>query len=194
MPIYTPGGNAYSLYYQITYEAIAYPGYEFSHWSGYLDGTIVANSITFEGVFNGICTDMHSELIAIFTNSNSGGSSSNPPDDDDFEETKSLLSGATPRIHWTNCQAFAESLGGYLASITSSDENSYINNLLDDLIGTVDSEVFLGGIDENEDGSWAWTSEETWDYDFFDEAEGNANNEKYLKITHNQQTQWEWMG
>lgn len=54
---------------------------------------------------------------------------------------------------------YCQSLGGYLATITSADEQAFVAYLA----SQVDWEAFfIGGSDENSEGEWYWLNGETW--------------------------------
>ncbi len=59
---------------------------------------------------------------------------------------------------WHDAKTYAEGLGGYLATLTSQEENDFVWNN----IGYVKS--WLGGTDEMGEGNWQWVTGETWDY------------------------------
>ena len=64
--------------------------------------------------------------------------------------------------NWENAKIDAQSRGGYLATLTSANENAFVwNNLPYNL-------YFLGGYQINRDsepsGNWAWVTGEPWNY------------------------------
>jgi choice-of-anchor C domain-containing protein len=66
-------------------------------------------------------------------------------------------------LTWDEAEAGAEGLGGYLATITDADENTFIKNLLDG------GSFYIGGSDPDLNGSWHWATgpeagEEFWDH------------------------------
>ena len=75
---------------------------------------------------------------------------------------------------WSNAKAACSSLGGYLATITSQTENSWLVNL--------GMNSWIGGTDEVQEGSWKWITGETWSYSHWNSGEPNNNtgNENYL--------------
>ena len=74
-----------------------------------------------------------------------------------------LFSGYDPStgtvMGWHDARDFAESIGGHLATISSDAENTFIGNLIS---GTPYNETFLGGTDEEEEGTWKWVTGETF--------------------------------
>ena len=59
---------------------------------------------------------------------------------------------------WREAKAYAERLGGYLATITSQEEQSWI---CQNFSG---ARCWLGGTDEAVEGEWRWITGEKWDY------------------------------
>jgi hypothetical protein len=83
---------------------------------------------------------------------------------------------STESTTWFNAKARAEELGGYLACITSAAENSFVFN---SVAGT--SQAYLGGTDEEVEGTWKWISGEAWSYTAWGPGEpNNVNNEDHL--------------
>ncbi|MCX6975596.1 MAG: flagellin [Verrucomicrobia bacterium] len=69
----------------------------------------------------------------------------------------SVISGS---FSWREAKADAEAKGGHLATITSQDEWDKILS-----IGNLNSSnLWLGGTDENTEGSWEWVTGETWSF------------------------------
>ena len=64
-------------------------------------------------------------------------------------------------VTWLEAKNACESLGGYLACITSEEEQETLELLLQD-----ENRVYywLGGTDEIEEGNWKWLSGERWHY------------------------------
>ena len=100
---------------------------------------------------------------------------------------------------WTYANAVATAKGGYLASITSAAENSFVTNLVSDLkywdansSGTFGP--WIGGYQYDKlaepAGHWAWTSGESWSYTNWNPGEPNNayNREDYLQLDRNMTT------
>lgn len=69
------------------------------------------------------------------------------------------------RLSWYDAEALAERAGGYLATITSAQENDWIWN---NLGGTQLAHSWLGGYQPagspEPDGNWQWVTGEAWTY------------------------------
>ena len=60
-----------------------------------------------------------------------------------------------------DAKAYCESLGGYLATITSQEEQDFIASLA----SNVDyNDFWIGGSDDGSEGEWYWMNGEPWDY------------------------------
>jgi stress response protein SCP2 len=87
-------------------------------------------------------------------------------------------------ISWTDAKTAAEIAGGYLSTITSSEENQFVFNLIADATNTG---TWLGGyqsVDGTEPhGGWQWVTGENWDYTNWSSGEPNDSNdnEDYLQ-------------
>lgn len=92
------------------------------------------------------------------------------------------MSPSVPRLCWTQCRDSASVLGGYLVTIHSLQENSFI---LDSLSIVPSSEnTIIGGSDEDHDGTWEWVSGEPWTYQNWGSGEPSPTppNEYYLEF------------
>ncbi len=72
-------------------------------------------------------------------------------------------------ITWTDAKQAAQDKGGYLATITSAEENAFVYSLVDDdrfwkLVGNNDDGPWLGGAYDRKGGDWRWVTGEPWDY------------------------------
>ncbi len=63
---------------------------------------------------------------------------------------------------WDEAYEICKEMGGYLATVTSAEEEAFIESLIES--GT-QYFYWLGGTDEAEEGIWTWITGETWDYD-----------------------------
>ena len=87
-------------------------------------------------------------------------------------------------LSWYAARNYAESLGGHLATITSREEQLFIESLIQD--GDKD-EYWLGGTNGGREGEWAWVTGERFTSETFQNwAPGEPNNqggiEHYLII------------
>ncbi|MCI4627245.1 MAG: hypothetical protein L3V56_14970 [Candidatus Magnetoovum sp. WYHC-5] len=73
-------------------------------------------------------------------------------------------------VDWCTAKEYCEELGGYLATVTSEQENKFI---YDNLVKSVHKEhsCWLGGTDEGSEGTWYWITGETWNYTSWDEGQ-----------------------
>lgn len=99
-------------------------------------------------------------------------------------------------IDWNTAKTNAEAMGGYLATITSADENNFVFSLIDDpkywfMDGADNNEGPwlggyyagpVGGMDANQ---WAWVSGESWGYSNWDNGEPNFPSERSLNYFSN---------
>jgi hypothetical protein len=73
-------------------------------------------------------------------------------------------------ISWTDAQHAAYNKGGYLATITSEEENNFVFNLstsVSDLWFSSNEWMvgpWLGGTDDGDYGNWRWINDESWVY------------------------------
>lgn len=78
-------------------------------------------------------------------------------------------------ITWTDAQAEATAAGGYLATITSSEENAFIFDLLNRWSGW--GNPWIGGFQPNpssrSDEGWDWVTGEVWSYSNWANGEPN---------------------
>lgn len=84
-------------------------------------------------------------------------------------------------VPWEVAEAYCESLGGHLATITSSSENSTVLSIIEN--GT----YLLGGTDKYNEGSWKWVNDESFTYSNWKSGEPNdyAQGEDYASISSN---------
>ena len=109
-----------------------------------------------------------------YANSGSGGSSGAPRADVYLGNKRYTLYDETKL--WANAKVAAEEKGGYLATITSADEQALIEELL--AYGTQES-YFLGGYRTvNDINDWAWVTGEPFEYTNWGVGEPNNGNNK----------------
>ena len=91
-------------------------------------------------------------------------------------------------MSWHDAKAYCESIGGYLATITSHDENDFVyNNLC-----TEGVEYWLGGTDELSEGDWEWITGEHWSFTNWAPGEPNDadDGEDYLMFPFDHFGKW----
>jgi hypothetical protein len=100
---------------------------------------------------------------------------------------------AAPNSTWTEANAAAsarthDGVTGYLATITTADENEFVTSLLPRSLGAEDTleGAYLGGVRANAGSGpregWTWVSGEPWAYTNWAPGEPNSLSEKYLAI------------
>ena len=65
-----------------------------------------------------------------------------------------------PVLTWEDALLSANSMGGYLATITSKAENDFVWSLVENT--TKPKAYWLGGTDKNQEGVWEWANGEIW--------------------------------
>ncbi len=84
--------------------------------------------------------------------------------------------------HWDAAKTEAEAAGGYLATITSSAENSFFTSQI--VIPLTRRGCFcveyLGGYQPAGGGAWSWVTGEPWSYTNWHPGEPNSGSENYL--------------
>jgi hypothetical protein len=68
-----------------------------------------------------------------------------------------------PVLHWETARDYAFLKGGYLATITSAEENEFVWNL----VASTNSprSYWLGGSDHETEGTWKWVTGEVWNFE-----------------------------
>lgn len=107
-----------------------------------------------------------------------------------------------PVLEWEQARDFAQESGGYLASLTSAEENEYVWHFLNsNLVG--DSryrQYWLGGYQTDTlaepEGHWAWVSGEEWNYTNWLVGEPNNDingTQNYLHFWNTANGEWDDM-
>ena len=103
-------------------------------------------------------------------------------------------------LSWTDAEVAAESAGGYLATITSAEEQAFVSSLLTSYVAgdnlNVTSGYMIGGFQPagspEPGGNWQWVTPEVWNYEIW--GTGEPNNlygyENYLYM--DERYGWEW--
>jgi len=89
---------------------------------------------------------------------------------------------------WSAAQASALAQGGHLATVTSSEENSFVTSLYSSVgdSGSCDScssgsAALLGGMQDAK-GGWSWVTGESWDFEDWYPGEPNSLDETVLYL------------
>jgi hypothetical protein len=97
-------------------------------------------------------------------------------------------------MSWHDAKNYCESLGGYLAVITSQDEENYITQLLDKGGKTA---YWIGLSDENNEGVWEWVTGEKYEYKNWapnqPDNEDSAGNEDFVELCNTSVSNYKWM-
>ena len=77
----------------------------------------------------------------------------------------------TTPLNWWDAESVCESMGGHLATITGAAENEALETLANG------SDFWLGGTDRDSEGTWSWTTGESFSYTDWGEGQpDNASN------------------
>ena len=96
-------------------------------------------------------------------------------------------------MSWYKARDYCANIGEYLATITSQEEQLYIENLL--RLGSKEM-YWLGGTDEEEEGNWKWITGEPWIYSNWGDGEPNnlidpsGEAENYLHMISSGNGEW----
>ena len=102
-----------------------------------------------------------------------------------FNGHKYYLIDNSALIGWNDAKQYCKNVfGGYLASITSKEENAFITGLLKEFNY---SDAFIGGSDREKEGEWKWESGESWSYSNWganqpDDYKACEGGQDYLRI------------
>lgn len=95
---------------------------------------------------------------------------------------KHLYSVIDKAMSFDSAKAYCENLGGHLVTITSSDEQQFISNILKSNGGLGD--YWIGATDSGQEGTWKWITNENFSYSNWNSGEPNnsGGNENYASI------------
>ncbi|MDO4805879.1 MAG: lectin-like protein [Coriobacteriales bacterium] len=95
-------------------------------------------------------------------------------------------------MSWHDAEEYCEAQGGHLATVESQEENDFIFDLIQQQSGR--DFYWLGGTDEDEEGSWVWVTGEPWEYTNWRSGEpsntGDETGEDYLAMGSAHEGQW----
>jgi hypothetical protein len=98
-----------------------------------------------------------------------------------------IVVGPPGEISWPAAKAAAEEKGGYLATLTSAEENTFVFNLTVSTPGAWHSSAewmigpWIGGSDAASEGNWQWVTGEPWAYtNWLSGQPDNWEDEDYL--------------
>ena len=100
----------------------------------------------------------NAEEDSLATNSNNADSDGDGISDGDEVKGRHEYSQINGNFSWAEAKADAESRGGYLATITSAEENARV------FAAVQSNNPWLGGTDQAGEGTWAWVTGESWSY------------------------------
>ena len=83
-------------------------------------------------------------------------------------------------MSWTEAKEYCENLGGHLVTITSSEEQEFINESL--LSIGEKSTYFIGLSRTDANSQWNWVTGEAFEYTNWDIGEPNSNSEHYVHM------------
>ena len=81
-------------------------------------------------------------------------------------------------LSWTDAEAYCESLGGHLATVTSAEEYETILSLIPS--NARKSVFWIGGTSAGNNGVWKWITGEEWSYDNWGGGQPSGGIEQYL--------------
>jgi hypothetical protein len=99
----------------------------------------------------------------------------NPKNCDCIESKKVTFEGSNYAVinsgmTWYDANVYAQSLGGHLVTITSQQEQDFVESLI---AGTPNKFYWIGAIDKREKGTWEWVTGEKWEYENWGPGEPN---------------------
>lgn len=100
----------------------------------------------------------------------------NPEEIDDNKETfgNHTYSIITKKMSWQEAKEYCESLGGYLVTITSEQEQAFIASFIREK-GFTQNRFWMGATDKDKEGTWKWITGEKFSYINWGTAQPNNN-------------------
>ena len=74
---------------------------------------------------------------------------------------------------WDEAEQTCQKEGGHLASVTSNATNQYILSGLDKR--GIKENLWIGGRDSKEEGTWEWTDESAWEFSYWGPRRPNSD-------------------
>lgn len=93
-------------------------------------------------------------------------------------------------MSWDDCKAYCESLGGHLATITSAEEQAFLNSTV--LPHGNKNTYYIGLTRANAFSNWHWITGEPVTYYNWDSGEPNYDNEHWVHIYRRIKTRGKW--
>lgn len=87
-------------------------------------------------------------------------------------------------LSWTEAEAYCESIGGHLMTVTSQEEEDFLENQLKNY-GVTKDNYWLGATDIGHTGTWSWVTGEEFKYSKWDSGEpnnGRGGTEHYMGL------------
>ena len=110
-----------------------------------------------------------------------------PVAEQEFNGSKYLLFDSS--IPWNDAKNYCEQFGGHLATVTSAEENTFLQAFISNGSQTG---YWLGATDAESEGTWKWVTGETFSYaDWYtDNPNNSGEREHYLEIRKDYNNQW----
>lgn len=104
-----------------------------------------------------------------------------PSEAQEFNGHYYLICSPNQVTTWEEASAYCQNLGGYLATITSQEENTFLTSLI---TGAGRRSAYIGMSDKEEKGNWTWVTGEAFSYHNWRENEPNNDDgdEDYVMI------------
>ncbi len=93
-------------------------------------------------------------------------------------------------VSWTEAKEYCENIGGHLVTISDSDEQNFVTDLL--LTYGKKNLYWNGGYKENSSSNWKWVTDEEFTFFNWNDGEPNSNAENYIHMFRVQETPGKW--
>jgi len=92
---------------------------------------------------------------------------------------------------WTEAKMACEEAGGHLATISSNEEQDYIQHLIK---STRKENIWIGGVYSVSSGSWSWVDNSEWNYINWDvsQPDNYTNDEYFLRMKNRDRIYDDW--